>query len=96
MWADAVQAARAPGARHAPLRFLSGGLFSADVQSVYESLQQPVWVSHGVRGDFTDYRGKVHLQGRPNWRFTAFDTGALPYFEQPQAFNEQLGAFLKA
>ena len=96
MWADAVQAARAPGARHAPLHFLSGGLFSADVLSVYESLQQPVWVSHGVRGDFTDYRGKVHLQGRPNWRFTVFDTGALPYFEQPQAFNEQLGAFFKA
>ena len=94
MWADAVLSARAPGARHAPLHFLSGDFFSADILSVYESMTQPVWASHGVRGDFTDYRAKVFLQGRPNWQFTVFDSGALPYFEQPQAFNEGLGGFL--
>ena len=95
MWADAVLAAQAPGARHAPLHFLAGDFFSADILSVYESLTQPVWVSHGVRGDFTDYRGQVHLKHKPNWRFSVFDSGAMPYFEQPQSFNEQLGAFLK-
>ena len=94
MWADAVRSAQAPGARFAPLHFLAGDFFSADILSVYESLTQPVWVSHGVRGDFTDYRGQAHLKDRRNWRFSVFDSGALPFFEQPQAFNEQLAAFL--
>jgi pimeloyl-ACP methyl ester carboxylesterase len=96
LWADAVACARAPGAHHAPLAFLGAGLFSADILSVYESLPQPVWASHGVRGDFTDYRGKAFLENRPNWRFTVFDSGALPYFEQPQAFHAALAAFLNA
>ena len=96
LWADAVQVARVPGAEHAPLTFLGAGLFSADVLSVYESLTQPVWASHGVRGDFTDYRGQVHLAMRPNWRFTVFDSGAMPYFEHPADFNRQLQQFLQA
>ncbi len=94
MWAYAVASAAQPGAQHAPLQFLSGGLFSADIHNIYESLPQPVWMSHGVRGDFTDYRGKTVVQGRPNWQFTVFQTGALPYFELPQAFNAALGDFL--
>lgn len=94
MWRDSVQAARAPGAEHAPLYFLSGGLFSADILSVYESLTQPVWASHGTRGDFTDYRGLVHLQGRPNWQFSVYEGGALPYFEQPGRFDAAFTAFL--
>jgi pimeloyl-ACP methyl ester carboxylesterase len=94
MWAYAVETARQPGARHAPLQFLSGGLFSADILSVYEAIGQPVWMSHGVRGDFTDYRGQALLQGRPNWRFRIFDSGALPYYERPQEFNAAYDEFL--
>ncbi|MDE2081944.1 MAG: alpha/beta hydrolase [Burkholderiales bacterium] len=94
MWAYAVATAHQPGARHAPLAFLSGALFSADIHTVYEALTQPVWVSHGVRGDFTDYRGLGLVSGRPNWRVSVFDTGALPYFEQPAAFFEQMDALL--
>jgi len=94
LWRYAVLTARQPGAEHAPLAFLSGALFSADIQDVYERLVQPVWMSHGVRGDFTDYRDKTLVQGRPNWRFSVFATGALPYFEQPQAFLAALEAFL--
>ena len=94
MWADAVQAARAPGAHHAPLYFLGAVLFSADVLSVYESLSQPVWASHGVRGDFTDYRGRAFLQSHPNWQWTVYDSGALPYFEHPAAFNADLQRFV--
>lgn len=90
----AVLTAREPGAKHAPLAFLSGGLFSADIHAVYESLEQPVWMSHGVRGDFTDYRGKTLVEGRPNWRVTVFQTGAMPYFEQPAAFMRELDGFL--
>lgn len=94
MWADAVATARVPGAHHAPLHFLGAGLFSADVLSLYENLSQPVWASHGVRGDFTDYRGKVHLQGRANWRFTEYDSGAMPFFEHTRSFCAELATFL--
>ena len=94
LWAYDVQLARQPGARHAPLAFLSGGLFSADIFGVYESLTQPVWASHGVRGDFTDYRALALLRGRPNWHFSVFKTGALPYFERPAEFCAAFGAFL--
>jgi pimeloyl-ACP methyl ester carboxylesterase len=94
MWRDAVEAARAPGAEHAPLYFLSAGLFSADILSVYESLPQPVWACHGTRGDFTDYRGLVHVQSRPNWQFSVFEGGAMPYFEQAERFDRAFSQFL--
>lgn len=94
LWAEAVRVALAPGARHAPLYFLSAGLFSKDILSVYEGLQQPVWATLGTRGDFTDYRGRVYLEKRPNWRFTVLEGGALPYFEQPAAFDRSFSAFL--
>jgi len=94
LWADAVKAAQAPGAHHAPLYFLSAGLFSADVLALYEGLKSPVWASHGTRGDFTDYRGRVHLEGRPNWAWTVYEGGAMPYFEHPDAFVSALEAFL--
>lgn len=96
LWRQAVETARAPGAEHAPLHFLSAGLFSADIHSVYEQLSLPVWMSHGVRGDFTDYRGRVLVEGRPNWRFTVFPTGALPHFELPQPFFAAYDGFLEA
>lgn len=94
LWAQAVAQAAQPGAHHAPLHFLGGGLFSADIHNVYDRLSQPVWVSHGIRGDFTDYRGKTRLQGRSNWQFSVCDSGAMPYFEHPGAFNQALDAFL--
>lgn len=94
MWAYAVATAAQPGAHHAPLHFLAGNLFSADIHTVYEALAQPVWASHGVRGDFTDYRGLSLVRGRPNWRITQFDSGALPYFEHPALFNAVLDSHL--
>lgn len=96
LWRYDVLTTRQPGAEHAPLAFLSGGLFSADIHTVYEQLAQPVWMSHGVRGDFTDYRGKVLVEQRPNWCVTVFPTGAMPYFETPGAFFEANDAFLEA
>jgi pimeloyl-ACP methyl ester carboxylesterase len=81
----AVITSRQPGAEHAPLHFVAGYLFSADIHEVYEQLELPVWMCHGVRGDFTDYRAKSLVQAQPNWRFDIFQTGALPHFEQPGA-----------
>jgi pimeloyl-ACP methyl ester carboxylesterase len=96
LWAYDVLTTRMPGAEHAPLHFLSANLFSADIHTVYERLEAPVWMSHGVRGDFTDYRGKVLVEGCPNWQFRVFATGALPHFEVPDAFCRAYDAFLAA
>lgn len=96
MYEHAVWTARQPGAEHAPLCFVSAQMFSADITTIYDRLHQPVWMSHGVRGDFVDYRGKQRFTGRGNWHFTVFDSGALAYFEHPQAFGEAMLAFLEA
>jgi pimeloyl-ACP methyl ester carboxylesterase len=82
------------GAEHAPLSFLSAQMFSADITTIYDQLHLPVWMSHGVRGDFVDYRGKAHFTAHANWQFTIFDSGALPYFEYPQDFAEKMLAFM--
>jgi pimeloyl-ACP methyl ester carboxylesterase len=92
-WRQAVITTRQPGAHHAPLCFVSAGLFSADVNTLYESLAQPVWVSMATRGDFTDYQGRTTVDQRSNWRFEAVQGGALPYFEDLPAFVQRLDAF---
>jgi pimeloyl-ACP methyl ester carboxylesterase len=95
LWAYETRSARQPGARHAPLHFLSGGLFSGDIHDVYERVPKPVWMSHGVRGDFTDYRHQEVVEALPNWRFDVFQSGALPYFEVPDEFFGKFDAFLR-
>lgn len=83
-----------PGAKHAPLHFVSANLFANAVNTLYDQLQMPVWMSHGIRGDFVDYRGKAWYADRPNWRFTKFPTGALPQFEVPAQFLAAYQRFL--
>lgn len=85
--------ANQPDALHAPFRFLTGFLFSGDIGRIYRALDMPVWMSHGVRGDFTDYRRKVNFENKANWHFDVFDAGALPYFEQTEQFIERYDTF---
>jgi hypothetical protein len=94
LWAYSVLTAQQPGAEHAPLCFLSAQMFSADIHRVYEAVQQPVWASHGVRGDFTDYRGLAIIRGKPNWHISVYQTGAIPFFEVPQEFFADGDKFL--
>ncbi len=89
-----VRTARQPGARFAPLCLLSGELFSADIHRIYERLAQPVWMSHGVLGDFTDFRSHTIVAARANWKFTVFASGAMPYFQVPDDFFYVADAFL--
>ena len=96
LWRYDVITARQPGAEFAPLAFLSGALFSADIHAVYEQLALTVWMSHGVRGDFTDYRGTALVAGKPNWSITVFQTGALPHFERLEEFVAAYDRFLAA
>jgi pimeloyl-ACP methyl ester carboxylesterase len=85
-----------PGARHAPYAFVSGRLFSADIRCVYQQLTLPVWVPHGVKGDFGDFSEAGWTEPRGNWRVEAYDTGALPHFEQPGPFMAAYAEFLAA
>jgi pimeloyl-ACP methyl ester carboxylesterase len=93
LWRYDVLTARQPGAEHAPLHFLGARLFSADIHTIYDRLDLPVWVSHGVRGDFTDYE-LLRLLKRESWRITVYTTGAMCYFECPERFNDDFESFL--
>jgi pimeloyl-ACP methyl ester carboxylesterase len=84
-----------PGARHAPLAFLAGRLFSGDIRDIYERLDRPVWLPHASRGSFKDFTGADWAKRRTNWTVQPFNTGALPHFEQAAAFNEQYERFLQ-
>ena len=86
--------ARQPGARYAPLAFLSGALFTRGIARLYARLPQPVWVAHGVRGDFTSYEGLAQIGPLANRTIDVFGTGALPYFETPALFASRYDAFL--
>jgi len=86
--------ARQPGARHAPYFFVSGFLFSRDIVRVYEALAPPVWLAHGIRGDFVDYDNASRFEGRRNWSKKIFPTGAMPHFEMPEGFIQAYEAFM--
>lgn len=84
-----------PGAENAPFAFVSGVLFSADISRIYESITVPTWLAYGTRGEFSNFGGVQRVQGRDNWTAQAFDTGALPHFEQLEAFVAAYDEFLE-
>ena len=86
---------RQPGAQHAPYYFVSGFLFSQEILSIYQSLTLPVWMAHGVRGDFVNYKNKHAVEQLANWQVDVFQTGALPHFEVPDQFVQAYEAFLR-
>jgi pimeloyl-ACP methyl ester carboxylesterase len=83
-----------PGAYHAPYDFVSGFLFSGDISNIYGALKLPIWMSHGVRGDFTDYSWTSNVENRSNWTIHQFPTGALSYFEMPTLFVQRYETFI--
>lgn len=91
----AWKSAHQPGACHAPFDFLSGFLFSADSTRLYDSLHMPVWMAHGNRGDFTDYRRKRFYTDRPNWTIQQYSAGALPHYDRLQDFLTDYESFLQ-
>ncbi|MSQ74459.1 MAG: alpha/beta hydrolase [Rhodoferax sp.] len=93
LWRYCVLTARQPGASNAPFYFVSAFLFSADINTLYEALDCPVWVSMATRGDFTDYQSRYTVSGRANWQFQAIEGGALPYFEDLPGFASRLDPF---
>jgi pimeloyl-ACP methyl ester carboxylesterase len=92
----AVRTAAVEGAEHAPISFLCGELFSADVTTLYEGLEVPVWVAHGTRGDFTDYSGLAPLVASRGFGAHVYEAGALPFFERRDEVVADLERFLAA
>lgn len=88
--------AHQPGAEHAPFSFISGHLFPADISRVYAVLERPVWMVHGTRGDFVDYRHVDEVRGKPNWTVDVLPTGAFPHFERLGDVTARYDAFLAA
>lgn len=89
-WRYCLLTSRQPGAANAAFYFVSGFLFSTDINRLYEQLNGPVWVSMATRGDFTDYRARHTVEGKTNWQFCAVQGGALPFFEDLTTFTQQL------
>ncbi|MEL6368899.1 MAG: alpha/beta hydrolase [Pseudomonadota bacterium] len=92
---DAISAQQ-PGARFAPLAFISGKLFSKDIYSLYQALTLPVLMLHGNRGDFNDYRGASWTREQSNWQVVEYDGGALIHFEHPEAIHQRIRQFFDA
>ncbi|WP_336486872.1 alpha/beta fold hydrolase [Methylobacterium nigriterrae] len=86
--------AHQPGAEHAPFSFLAGHLFPTDATRLYDALWLPVWMIHGVRGDFVDFRHAASFQERPNWTIETMPTGAFPHFERLGAVARSYDTFL--
>ena len=95
MFRDSCAMAKHPESHNAPFYFISGFLFSKDTRALMDGLTEPVWLSHGVRGDFTDFTLAAEYADRANWKITEFQTGALPYFEVPEAFCAEYDDFLR-
>ncbi len=85
---------RQPGAELAPFWFLSFYLFSNDVTRIYDALRLPIWIVHGIRGDFTDYSGLKRFEGKANWTVDVFPTGAYPHFEMINVFAARYDIFI--
>lgn len=84
-----------PGARYAPLYFVSGRLFTPNIrEAVYEKLELPVLVIY----DQDPYVGFDMLpnlvDNLPNWNMARIEpTRGLPHWEMPQATVLALEAF---
>lgn len=87
---------RPEGAEFAPLRFVSGFLFSGNSGDLYRALVHPVWAVHGVRGDFVEYPSLRLMEDRPNWTIKVLPTGALPHFEAPGEFFRYYDAWCRS
>lgn len=95
MFEHACRLSRTPDAHRTPLYFIAGYLFSADIRTVFRAVRQPVWLTHGVRGDFSDFSRTEGITDQANWRTTVFQTGAMPYFEVPERFMAAYDDFLE-
>jgi pimeloyl-ACP methyl ester carboxylesterase len=87
--------ARHPGARHAVAAFIAGALFTEGIAERYAQISRPVWLAHGVRGEFADFGGLSRIGPPRHWSWDTFGTGAMPQLEAPRLFMARYDAFLE-
>ncbi len=87
--------ARRPGARHAPAAFIGGALFTRGIAERYALIAPPVWLAHGVRGEFADFGGLSRIGPPAHWSWDTFGTGAMPQLEAPRSFISRYDAFIE-
>ncbi len=87
--------AHRPGARHAPAAFIGGALFTQGIAERYALIEPPVWLAHGVRGEFADFGGLSRIGPPAHWSWDTFGTGAMPHLEAPRLFISRYEAFLE-
>lgn len=88
--------AHQPGARYAPLYFVSGALFTPSVRErVYKRIQQPVLAIYDTSASFVSYEElEPFVFSHPNWTMRRVSpTRGLPQFEQPEAVMQALEEF---
>jgi pimeloyl-ACP methyl ester carboxylesterase len=75
-----------PGARHAPLYFLSGQLFTPEARTeLYEPLELPVLVLHDRDANVSFEHLDDLVAQRPNWRAERIQpTLGIPHWEKPE------------
>jgi pimeloyl-ACP methyl ester carboxylesterase len=91
----AWRTAHQPGARHAPLAFLSGALFTPDIRRVaYERLALPVLVLHD-RSVNTSYEALPAMVARhDNWRAERIGPARdLVHFDRPASTTRAMDEF---
>ncbi len=93
--ASAHSSARQPGARPALAAFTAGALFTEGIAERYAQLMPPVWLAHGVRGEFANFGGLARIGPPRHWSHDTFGTGALPHLETPDMFMARYNAFLR-
>jgi pimeloyl-ACP methyl ester carboxylesterase len=86
--------AHQPGARFAPLHFVSGKLFTPSIMtSVYQKLQVPVLVLFDQDPNVTFELLPRLLESNQNWRARRIpNTRALPHFERMGKVADELNA----
>lgn len=84
-----------PGARHAPLHFISGKLFTRDIlPTTYARVDQPTLVLYDQDGFVSFGQLPELLKRRPNWHAVRITpTLGLPHFEQRERTIAALDQF---
>jgi pimeloyl-ACP methyl ester carboxylesterase len=75
-----------PGARYAPLHFISGGLWTQNIDEVYSSLTVPVLAFCDPSTYATSTRLPEFARERINWEFECMpEASAMPHWVRPEA-----------
>jgi hypothetical protein len=84
-----------PGARHVPLHFISGKLFTPDMQAYYSLLTQPVLALCDRSGFGHSDALPAFAEAHPNWTVRCIgNAGAMPHFERPAETFAVMETFL--